>query len=55
MHQTLKATLLRVALAGACAIGLAASGGAAQAVDIKMWTLTNAGYPEYIAMATEEF
>ena len=41
----------RLALAGALALGLAASAiGAAHAVDIKMWTLVDEGYPEFIDM-----
>ena len=55
MHK-LTGRLLRLALSGALALGLATTAiGAAQAVDIKMWNLTNVGYPEYIAMATAEY
>ena len=55
MHK-LTGRLLRLALSGALALGLATAAiGAAQAVDIKMWTLTNVGYPEFIAMATAEY
>ena len=50
-----KAGLRRVALAGIAAVGVVAAAGAAHAVDIKMWALTNVGYPEYIAMAKDEF
>ena len=39
-----KSGLRRVALAGIAALGAVAAVGAAQAVDIKMWALTNAGY-----------
>ncbi|MEO6394997.1 MAG: extracellular solute-binding protein [Devosia sp.] len=45
---------LRLALAGLTAIGSMIAG-AAQAVDIKMWALTNVGYPQYIQMAIAEF
>ena len=55
MHK-LTGRLLRLALSGALALGLATTAiGAAQAVDIKLWNLTNVGYPEYIAMATAEY
>ena len=55
MHK-LTGRLLRLALSSALALGLATTAiGAAQAVDIKMWNLTNVGYPEYIAMATAEY
>ena len=45
---------LRLALAGLTAIGTLVAG-AAQAVDIKMWNLTNVGYPEFIQMAIAEY
>ena len=55
MHK-LTGRLLRLALSGALALGLATTAiGAAQAVDIKLWNLTNVGYPEYVAMATAEY
>jgi len=50
-----KSGLRRVALAGIAALGAVAAVGAAQAVDIKMWALTNAGYPEFIQAAVTEF
>lgn len=46
-------TISRVASAAALALCLSA--GSAQAVDIKIWTLVNEGYPEWIAEAAEEF
>jgi len=42
-------------LPAALALAVCGVGSAAQAVDIKMWNLTNEGYPEFIAMATAEF
>ena len=55
MHK-MTGRLLRLALSGALALGLATTAiGVAQAVDIKLWNLTNVGYPEYIAMATAEY
>ena len=55
MHK-LTGRLLRLALSGALALGLATTAiGAAQAVDIKMWNLTNVGYPEFVAMAAAEY
>ena len=53
--QTLTETSKRVALAGVAAFGFALASTAAQAVDIKLWTLTNVGYPEYITAAIAEF
>lgn len=46
--------LHRLALAGLTAFGLMGAG-AAQAVDIKMWALTNLNYPEFIQAAAAEF
>jgi raffinose/stachyose/melibiose transport system substrate-binding protein len=55
MHK-LMGRLSRLALSGALALGLATTAiGAAQAVDIKFWNLTNVGYPEYVAMAAAEY
>ena len=49
MHK-LTGRLLRLASSGALALGLATTAiGAAQAVDIKMWTLVTEGYPEFVA------
>ncbi|HHY48949.1 MAG TPA: carbohydrate ABC transporter substrate-binding protein [Alphaproteobacteria bacterium] len=54
MH-TIQATIARTALAALAAAGLAALPGAAQAVDIKMWTLVTEGYPEFVEYAAAEF
>jgi raffinose/stachyose/melibiose transport system substrate-binding protein len=45
---------LRLALAGLTLVGASITG-AAQAVDIKMWALTNINYPEFVAMAAAEY
>ena len=50
----LKLNLARLA-AGAVAFGLVAGAGAANAVDIKMWTLVTNGYPEFVEFAATEF
>lgn len=52
---SLKANFVRIAAAGATALGLFASAGATQAVDIKMWTLVTNGYPEFVEFAAAEF
>lgn len=54
MH-TIQATIARTALAALAAAGLTALPGAAQAVDIKMWTLVTEGYPEFVEYAAAEF
>jgi raffinose/stachyose/melibiose transport system substrate-binding protein len=51
---SLKQSFARLA-AGAVAFGLVAGAGAANAVDIKMWTLVTEGYPEFVAFAAAEF
>jgi len=57
MHQNWKATLSRYVLAGACALGLALPLGAAaqEPVTIKMWTIVEEGYPEFLEVAKAEF
>jgi raffinose/stachyose/melibiose transport system substrate-binding protein len=52
--QILSSKLVRFALAGATALGLAVPG-AANAVDIKMWTLVTEGYPEFVEYAAAEY
>ena len=52
---TLKAGLTRLATTGALALGFAAATGSAQAVDLKVWTLTDNDMPDFIAAAAEEF
>jgi raffinose/stachyose/melibiose transport system substrate-binding protein len=53
--KNLTTGLQRHALAAAAALGMLATASAAQAVDIKMWTLVSEGYPEFVALAAEEF
>lgn len=54
MH--IKSTAVRRTTAvAAVALGAILTTSAAQAVDIKMWTLVTEGYPEFVAYAAEEF
>lgn len=52
---SLKANFVRFAAVGATALGFIVAGSAAQAVDIKMWTLNTEGYPEFVEFAAAEF
>ncbi len=55
MHDFLNKRLLRVAFAGLLALGAAMPAAAQDEVTLRMWSLTNPNYPEFIAQAAEAF